>query len=75
MNLMKMGFLFRHCSNPSPTEGKTFKRKTLQEGKIDTSSEKVLMQNMLECVVAQAKVLKKITSHNHVKKPRSFCKA
>ena len=33
-------------------EGKTFKGKTPQEGKMDTSSEKVLMQKMLECVEA-----------------------
>ena len=44
MNLMKMGLLFKYRSNPSPMEGKTFKGKTHQEGKIDASSEKVLMQ-------------------------------
>ena len=44
MNLMKMGLLFRRRSNPSPMEGKTFKGKALQEGKMDASSEKVFMQ-------------------------------
>ena len=34
-------------------EGKTFKGKARQEGKMDASSEKVLMQKMLECVEAQ----------------------
>ena len=60
MSLMKMGLLSRHHSNPSPMEGKTFKGMAPQEGKMDASSEKVLMQKMLECVEAQAKVLKKI---------------
>ena len=63
MSLMKMGLLFRHHSKPSSMEGKTFEGKALQEGKMDTSSENVLMQKMLECVEAQAVVLKKITSH------------
>ena len=40
---MKVGLLFRHRSNPSPKEGKTFKGKTPQEGKMDASSEKALM--------------------------------
>ena len=44
-------------------EGETFKGKTPQKGKMDASSEKVLMQKMLECVEAQAEVLKKIISH------------
>nr|POE57391.1 hypothetical protein CFP56_05991 [Quercus suber] len=44
-------------------KGKTFKGKALQKGKMDASSEKVLMQKMLECVAAQAKVLKKIIGH------------
>ena len=44
-------------------EDKTFKRKTYQEGKMDATSEKVLMQNMLECVEAQANVLKKIIGY------------
>ena len=52
-----MGLLLRHHSNPSPMEGKTSKRKTYQEGK------KVLMQKMLECVEAQAEILKKIIGH------------
>ena len=43
--------------------GETFKGKTPQEGKMDTSSEKVLMQKMLECVESQVEVLKKIISH------------
>ena len=60
---MKIGILFKHHSNPSPMEGKTSKRKNYQEGKMDTASEKVLMQKMLECVEAQAKVLKKIIGH------------
>ena len=60
---MKMELLFRHHSKPSPMEGKTFKGKARQEGKMDASSEKVLMQKMLECVEAQAEVLKKIISH------------
>ena len=49
---MKMGLLFRHHSKPSPMEDKTSKRKTYQEGKMDATSEKVLMQKMLECVKA-----------------------
>ena len=44
-------------------EGRTFKGKTPQEGKIDISREKVLMQKMLECVEAQFEVIKKIISH------------
>ena len=56
---MKMGLLFRHRSNPSPTEGKTFKGKTPQGGKMDASSENFFMQKMLECVEAQVEVLKK----------------
>ena len=44
-------------------EGETFKGKTPQEGKMDASSKKVLMQKMLECVEAQVEVLKKIISH------------
>ena len=60
---MKIGLLFRHCSNPSPMEGKTFKGKTPQEGEMDTSREKVLMQEMLECVETRVEVLKKIISH------------
>ena len=44
-------------------EGGTFKGKTPQEGKIDTSREKVLMQKMAECVEAQFEVIKKIISH------------
>ena len=60
---MKMGLLLRHCPNPSPMEGKTSEWKTPQEGKMDASSEKTLMKKMLECVEAQAEVLKKIISH------------
>ena len=60
---MKMGLLFRRRSNPSPMEGKTFKGMAPQEGKMDASSEKVLMQKMLECVEVQAEVLKKIIGH------------
>ena len=56
-----MELLFRHHSKPSPMEGKTFKGKARQEGKMDASSEKV--QKMLECVEAQVEVLKKIISH------------
>ena len=63
MNLMKMGLLFKHCSELSPMEDKTSKRKTYQEGKMGTTSEKVLMQKMLECVEAQTEVLKKIIGH------------
>ena len=63
MNLMKTGLLFRHHSNPSPMEGKTSKGKTPQEGKMDITSEGVLMQKMLECLEAQVEVLKKIISH------------
>ena len=37
--------------------------KTFQEGKMDASSEKVLMEKMLECVEAQTEVLKKIIGH------------
>ena len=37
--------------------------KTFQEGKMDASSEKVLMEKMLECVEAQVELLKKIVSH------------
>nr|POF09294.1 hypothetical protein CFP56_28238 [Quercus suber] len=44
-------------------EDKTSKRKTYQEGKMDATSEKVLMQKMLECVEAQVEVLKKIIGH------------
>ena len=44
-------------------EGETFKGKTPQEGNMDASSEKVLIQKMLECVEAQVEVLKKIISH------------
>ena len=44
-------------------EGETFKGKTLQEGKMDASSKKVLMQKMLECVETKVEVLKKIISH------------
>nr|POE95519.1 hypothetical protein CFP56_01560 [Quercus suber] len=44
-------------------EDKTSKRKTYQEGKMDAISEKVLMQQMLKCVEAQAEVLKKIIGH------------
>ena len=44
-------------------EGETFKGKTPQEGKMDASSEKVLIQKMLECVEVQVEVLKKIISH------------
>ena len=44
-------------------EGKTFKGKAPQEGKMDAASEKVLMQKMLECVEVQVEVLKKIISH------------
>ena len=44
-------------------EGKTFKGKAPQEGKMDASSKKVLMQKMLECVETQVEVLKKIISH------------
>ena len=58
-----MGLLFRHCSKPSPMEGKTFKGGAPQEGKMDTASEKILMQKMLECVEVQAEVLKKIIGH------------
>ena len=50
-------------SNPSPIKGETFKGKTTQEGKMDASSDKVLMQKMLECVEAQVEVFKKIISH------------
>ena len=39
------------------------KRKIYPEGKMDTASEKVLMQKMLECVEAQVEVLKKIIGH------------
>ena len=60
---MKMGLLFKHRSKPSLMEGKTFKGKAPQEGKTDASSEKVIMQKMLECVEAQAEVLKKIIRH------------
>ena len=60
---MKMGLLFRHHSEPSPMEDKISKRKTYQEGKMDATSEKVLMQKMLECVEVQAVVLKKIIGH------------
>ena len=61
MNLM--GLLFKNCSNPSPMESKTPKGKTPQEGKMDATSEKVLMQKMLEYTEAQVEVLKKIISH------------
>ena len=44
-------------------EGKTFKEETPQEERMDTSSEKVLMQKILECMEAQVEVLKKIISH------------
>nr|POF02707.1 hypothetical protein CFP56_04941 [Quercus suber] len=44
-------------------ESKTFKGKALQEGKMDTANEKILMQKMLECVEVQAEVLKKIIGH------------
>ena len=60
---MKMRLLFRHRTKPSPMEDKTFKGKALQEGKMDASSEKVFIEKMLECVEAQAKVLKKIIGH------------
>jgi len=41
-----MGLLFRHRSKASPMEGKTFKRKAFQEGKMDAASKKVLMQKI-----------------------------
>nr|POF09739.1 hypothetical protein CFP56_21378 [Quercus suber] len=44
-------------------KGETFKGKTPQEGKMDVSSEKVLMQKMLKCMEAQVEVLKKIISY------------
>nr|POE89245.1 hypothetical protein CFP56_69699 [Quercus suber] len=44
-------------------DNRTSKRKTYQEGKKDATSEKVLMQKMLESVDAPAKVLKKIIGH------------
>ena len=60
---MKMGLLLRYHSNPSPMEGKTSKRKTYQEGKIEAASKKVLMQKMFECVEMQVEILKKIIGH------------
>ena len=57
---MKIRLLFRHCSKPSPMEDKTFEGKAPQKGKGDASSEKVIIQKMLECVEVQAEVLKKI---------------
>ena len=56
---MKVGLLFRYRSISSPMEGKTFKGKTPQEGRMDASSEKVLMQKLLEWVEAQVKVLRR----------------
>ena len=44
-------------------EGETFKGETPEEGKMDASREKVLMQKMLECMEVQVEVLKKIISH------------
>ena len=44
-------------------EGETFKEETPQEEGMDASSEKVLMQKILECVEVQVEVLKKIISH------------
>ena len=59
MNLMKVGLLFKHRSISSLMEGKTFKGKTPQEGRMEASSEKVLMQKMLEWVEAQVEVLRR----------------
>ena len=53
----------RFHSNLSPIEGKTFKKEDPQEERMDTSSKKVLMQKILECVETQVEVLKKIISH------------
>ena len=72
-----MGRLFRHHytikgqEKMSPlqfkskrrVEGETFKEETPQEEGMDASSEKVLMQKILECVEVQVEVLKKIISH------------
>ena len=44
-------------------EDETFKEETPQEEGMDASSEKVLMQKILECVEVQVEVLKKIISH------------
>nr|POF25013.1 hypothetical protein CFP56_37974 [Quercus suber] len=44
-------------------EGETSQLKTYREGKMDAANEKVFMQKMLECVKAQAEVLKKIIGH------------
>ena len=77
MDLIKMGHLFRHHytikgqEKMSPlqfkskrrVEGETFKEETPQEEGMDASSEKVLMQKILECVEVQVEVLKKIISH------------
>jgi len=57
MSLIKMGFLSRLHSNPSPMEGETSKLKAYQEGRMDVASEKVFMQKMLKSVEAQAEVL------------------
>ena len=57
MSLIKMGFLPRQHSNPSPMEGETSKVKAYWEGRIDAASEKVFMQKMLKSVEAQVEVL------------------
>ena len=44
-------------------EGEAFQEETPQEEKMNTSSEEVLVQKLLESVEAQGEVLEKIISH------------
>ena len=60
--LNENGASFQTSLQTKSNGSKTFEGKALQEGKVDASSEKVLMQKMLECVEAQVEVLKKIIS-------------
>ena len=62
--LNENGAFLRHHSNPSPMEGKTSKRKTYQEGKMDAANEKVLKQKMLKCTEAQVEVFEKVIGHD-----------
>ena len=44
-------------------EGETFQEETLQEERMNASSEEALMQKLLKRVVAQIEVLEKVISH------------
>ena len=44
-------------------EGETFQEETLQEERMNASSEEALMQKLLKHVVAQIEVLEKVISH------------